>query len=69
MATHEHHAERAFATRGGRQGAGGGLKGRAHATAHALIQGYLGPDHKVIDMRAFYSALVQALREAQNPEH
>ena len=37
----------------------------ARATAHALIQGYLGPDHKVIDMAAFYSALVQALREAQ----
>jgi hypothetical protein len=38
---------------------------KALATAHALIQGCLGPDHKVIDMRAFYSALVQALREAQ----
>ncbi len=38
---------------------------KARATAHALIQGYLGPDHKVIDMAAFYSALVQALREAQ----
>ena len=37
---------------------------KARATAHALIQGYLGPDHKVIDMAAFYSALVQALKEA-----
>jgi hypothetical protein len=36
----------------------------ARATAHALIQGYLGPDHKVTDMAAFYSALVQALKEA-----
>jgi hypothetical protein len=24
---------------------------KARATAHALIQGYIGPDHKVIDMR------------------
>jgi len=37
---------------------------KAQATAHALIQGYLGPDHKVINMAAFYSALVQALKEA-----
>ena len=37
---------------------------KARATAHALIQGYLGPDHKVIDMRAFFSALVQALKDA-----
>ena len=36
----------------------------AHAKAHALIQGYLGPDHKVRDMQAFYRALVQALKEA-----
>jgi hypothetical protein len=26
---------------------------------------YLGPDHKVIDMKAFYSALVQALKDAR----
>ena len=32
---------------------------KARATAHALIQGYLGPDHKVID---FFSALVQGRR-------
>jgi hypothetical protein len=38
---------------------------KARTTARALIQGYLGPDHKVINMAAFYSALVQALREAQ----
>jgi len=38
---------------------------RARATAHGLIQGYIGPDHKVIDMKAFYSALVQALKEAR----
>jgi hypothetical protein len=37
---------------------------KARETAHGLIQSYIGPDHKVIDMKAFYSALVQALREA-----
>ena len=36
---------------------------QARETAHALIQGYIGPDHKVIDMKALFSALVQALRE------
>ncbi|ODR98058.1 hypothetical protein AUC68_11200 [Methyloceanibacter methanicus] len=35
----------------------------ARAVAHGLIQGYIGPDHKVIAMRDFYSALVQALQE------
>jgi hypothetical protein len=37
---------------------------KAGAMAHALVHGYLGPDHKVIDMAAFYSALVLALKEA-----
>ena len=37
---------------------------KARATAHGLIQGHIGPDHKVLDMKAFYSALVQALMEA-----
>jgi hypothetical protein len=32
--------------------------------AHALIQGYLGPDHKVIDMERFFTALMQALHDA-----
>ena len=36
---------------------------KAREIAHALIQGYIGPDHKVIDMKAFFSALMQALRE------
>jgi hypothetical protein len=35
---------------------------KAREIAHGLIQGYIGPDHKVIDMKAFFSALVQALR-------
>jgi hypothetical protein len=26
-----------------------------------INQGYIGPDHKVIDMKSFYAALVQAL--------
>ena len=38
---------------------------KARETAKGLIQGCIGPDHKVIDMKAFYSALVQALRDVQ----
>jgi hypothetical protein len=41
------------------------IDAEARATAHALIQGYLGPDHKVTNMQSFYSALVQALKEAR----
>ena len=37
----------------------------ARATAHGLIQGYIGPDHRVLDMPNFYSALVQAIRTAR----
>ena len=37
----------------------------ARTTAHGLIQGYIGPDHRVIDMPNFYSALVQAIRTAR----
>jgi hypothetical protein len=36
---------------------------KAREIAHGLIQGYIGPDHRVIDMKALYSALVQALRQ------
>jgi hypothetical protein len=32
--------------------------------AHGLIQGYLGPDHKVTDMERFFTALMQALHDA-----
>lgn len=35
----------------------------ARETAHELIQGYIGPDHKVIDMKAFFSALVQSEKQ------
>ena len=36
----------------------------AQQTAHGLIQGYIGPDHRVMDMQSFYRALVQALHAA-----
>ena len=32
--------------------------------AQALIQGYLGSDHKVTDMERFFTALMQALHDA-----
>ena len=41
---------------------------KARETAKGLIQGYIGPDHKVIDMKAFYSALVQALTDASKKQ-
>jgi hypothetical protein len=53
--------------------AGGGSKGvsamtdhEAEQIAHGLIQSYLGPDHKVIDMQSFYRALVEALLSAHH---
>lgn len=39
------------------------LDAEARATAHQLIQGYLGPDHKVVSMSNFYDGLVQALKD------
>jgi hypothetical protein len=36
----------------------------AKKIAHGLIQDYIGPDHRVIDMPSFYGALVQALQAA-----
>ena len=36
----------------------------AEQIAHGLIQGYIGPDHQVMDMSSFYGALVQALQAA-----
>ena len=33
----------------------------AGQVAHGLIQAYIGPDHRVMDMASFYGALVQAL--------
>jgi hypothetical protein len=33
--------------------------------AKGLIQGYIGPDHKVINMAAEFRLLVQALRQAK----
>lgn len=37
---------------------------KAEQIAHGLIQSYIGPDHKVIDMPSFFGALVAALRDA-----
>jgi hypothetical protein len=37
---------------------------QAGQIAHSLIQGYLGPDHRIMDMQSFYRALKQALQEA-----
>jgi hypothetical protein len=36
--------------------------------AHGLIQGYCGPDHKIMDIGSFYRALVQALAKAHQAE-
>jgi len=36
----------------------------AQEIAHGLVQGYIGPDHRVMDMRSFFGALVQALQQA-----
>jgi len=41
------------------------MDAEARATARALIPGYFGPDHKVIALSDFYSALVQALKAAR----
>jgi hypothetical protein len=41
------------------------MKAQASKMATALIQSYLGPDHKVLDMPTFHSALSQALRQAR----
>ena len=45
------------------------IEAEAKAKAHALIQGYLGPDHKVLNMQSFYSALMQALKAAREQGH
>jgi hypothetical protein len=34
----------------------------AKQIAHGLIQGYIGPDHRVMDMPSFFGAIVQALQ-------
>lgn len=38
--------------------------GDARATANTLLQEHVGPDHKVLSMSDFRSALVQALLQA-----
>ena len=41
----------------------------ARQVAHGLIQGFIGPDHKVVDIKNFHSALVQALKAARMRGH
>ena len=36
----------------------------AQQVVRELIQGYIGPDHRVMDMVGFYGALVLALQQA-----
>lgn len=45
------------------------IEAEARATAHGIIQSYLGPDHKVIKMQDFYGALVYALKTARAHGH
>jgi len=42
------------------------IEAAARATAHGIIQSYLGPDHKVIKMQDFYGALVYAVKTARD---
>jgi hypothetical protein len=37
---------------------------QAKQIAHGLIQGFIGPDHRVMDMQSFFGALAQALQQA-----
>jgi len=37
----------------------------ARQVARGLIQGHIGPNHKVLNMQSFYRALVQALEAAR----
>ena len=37
----------------------------ARQVARGLIQGYIGPDHRVLNMQSFYGALVRALEAAR----
>ena len=41
------------------------VRAEADRMATTLIQGYIGPDHKVMSMPNFHSALAQALRQAR----
>ena len=43
----------------------GRMEAEARQVAHRLLPGYIGPDHKVLNMPSFYSALTQALRAAR----
>ena len=45
------------------------IEAEARATAHGIIQSYLGPDHKVIKMQDFYGALVYAVKTVREHGH
>jgi hypothetical protein len=51
------------------QGVESRLDADSRQLAHALIQSCIGPDHRVIDMQTFHSALVQALKDARLRGH
>jgi hypothetical protein len=38
----------------------------AQQIAHGLIQNYIGPDLRIMDMPSFFGALVQALQAAHH---
>ena len=42
------------------------VKAEATKTATALIQGYIGPDHKVVSMPLFHSALRRLFDKREN---
>ena len=44
---------------------GARVDAQARETAFALIESFIGPDHKVLNMEGFVSALVQALKDAR----
>ena len=45
------------------------MEAEASATAHALIQDHLGPDHKVLNMTRFKASLAASLKEAREQGH
>ena len=45
------------------------IEAEARATAHGIIQSYIGPDHKVIKMQDLYGGLVYALKTARERGH
>jgi hypothetical protein len=42
-----------------------GTEAEARETAHNLIEGYVGLDHKVTNLESFFAALVHSLKAAR----